>query len=75
MATLINKEVINVPFKVSVTLWPDFKHTLNFTIDLMKQTSIRFHENPSDQWILYCSMRPNGQTDRVNEANGRFSQL
>jgi hypothetical protein len=29
----------------------------------------------SDQWILSCSTRPNGQTDTLNEANGRFSQL
>ena len=54
-----------------VTFLPDLKHAGNFTIDVMKQTSIRFNENPtSGFWVVAC-----GRTDRLNEANGRFSQL
>jgi hypothetical protein len=38
-----------------------------------KYYNIEFHENPSSgSWV--CSTRTDGQTDRHNEANSRFSQ-
>lgn len=49
-----------VSHKVPVTFLHDFKQTWNFMIDLMKQTSTKFHENPtSGFWVDLC-----GRMDR-----------
>ena len=65
MVMLVNKVVINVPrfhIKCLLLFYP-ILNTWNFTIGLTKQTSIRFHDNPtSGFWVVPC-----GRTDRRTE--------
>lgn len=71
MVMLVNKVVINVPrFHIECLLFffVRFETHLKF-YDWFNETG------QSDQWILSCFMRPNGQTDRLYEANGSFSHI
>jgi len=55
-------------------LLSDFKETLVFSTYFRKIFKYSF-SGKSVQWEPSCSVRTDGQTDRHDEANSRFSQF
>jgi hypothetical protein len=55
--------------------WSDCNETWNFRRDFEKYSNIKFHENPPPENRIVPCGQTDGQTERRNEANCRFSQF